>query len=169
MKKVFFLIFLVLFVVGCAKKEVAIDEAPKVQQEEEPVQENVAKAPEPKKKDILQDGTVVGSVYFAYDQYNIPPSMSDVIDSSVEKINENPDMNVVVEGNTDEFGSDEYNFALSNKRAMAVQSALITRGISKNKISILSLGKTKPVCTEKREECYQKNRRGDIRLIKANK
>lgn len=164
MKKLIFSVFILLFIFGCAKKEIAINEEPIVQ--EEPIETNIVEVQEPEPKPLLEDGTIVGSIYFDYDKFDVRQDMMETLEEAVTKINDNAEMNIVIEGNTDEFGSDEYNFALSNKRALAVKSALITRGIDKNKISVLSFGKTKPVCSDKTDECYQKNRRGDIRLIK---
>ncbi|MCE3037855.1 peptidoglycan-associated lipoprotein Pal [Helicobacter anatolicus] len=165
MKKIIFSLFVVLFIVGCAKKEIAINEE-SAMVEEEPIETNIAEVQEVEKKDVVEDGSIIGSIYFDYDKFDIRQDMVETLDDSVEKINDNPEMSIVIEGNTDEFGSDEYNFALSNRRALAVQKALNTRGVAKDKISIVSFGKTKPVCMDKSEECYQKNRRGDIRLIK---
>lgn len=155
---------MILFV-GCAKKAIVEDSNAFVQ--EETIQPNVVEAPEellePKK--TLEDGTVIASIFFDFDKFEIRADMQENIDKSIEVINENSDMNILIEGNTDEFGSDEYNFALGNKRALAVKTALVTRGVDKTKIKVVSLGKTKPLCSEKTAECYQKNRRGDIRLL----
>ena len=166
-RRVLFSVCVVLLIVGCAKKEISTDENSMVTQEEN-IQPNVVSAPEEpeEEKKTLEDGTIIGSVYFDFDKFSIKPDMQSVIDESISTINENSEMKVLIEGNTDEFGSDEYNFALGNKRALAVKSALVLRGVDKDAIQVVSLGKTKPICTDKTPECYQKNRRGDIRLVK---
>lgn len=166
-KRILFSICIVLLIVGCAQKDISNDGNGIVTQEES-IQPSVASAPEEPEegKKNIEDGTIIGSVYFDFDKFNIKPDMQGVIDESVVIIKENSEMKVLIEGNTDEFGSDEYNFALGNKRALAVKAALVLRGVDKNIIQVVSLGKTKPVCTAKTPECYQKNRRADIRLIK---
>jgi peptidoglycan-associated lipoprotein len=73
---------------------------------------------------------------------------------------------IKLEGNTDEFGSDEYNVALGLKRARAVKNTLIGYGIPANKISLVSLGEGNPICGAKTESCYKKNRRVDHKLLK---
>ncbi len=157
---------MVILFLGCANKAIISDDNALV--DEETIRPNMVEAPEetPEPKKMLEDGSIIGSVLFDFDKFDIRADMQAVLESSVSLIEENPDMKVLIEGNTDEFGSDEYNFALGNRRALAVKTALITRGIDKADIDVVSLGKTKPVCVEKTVECYQKNRRGDIRLLK---
>lgn len=157
-----FSIFVLL--TGCAKKEIANTD--NVVTEEEAIEPNIVEPEALEEK--LEDGTIVGSIYFDFDKYEIRADMQDTLDQATKTINDNSEMNVLVEGNTDEFGSDEYNFALGNKRALVVKTALITRGIDKDRIQVISLGKSKPICEEKSNECYQKNRRGDIRLTKQS-
>ncbi|RDU74669.1 peptidoglycan-associated lipoprotein Pal [Helicobacter anseris] len=164
MKKVFFSFLVVLLFAGCAKKAIMGDSDAF---EEEAIQPNVVEALEEplETKKALADGTVIASIFFDFDKFEIRSDMQSEIDKSVDIAKENDEMKILIEGNTDEFGSDEYNFALGNKRALAVKTALITRGVDKKKMQIVSFGKTKPLCTEKTNECYQKNRRGDIRLL----
>jgi len=71
---------------------------------------------------------------------------------------------IKVEGNCDEFGSDEYNFALGLKRANAVKAALVNGGVNADTISMTSLGESNPICLEKTQECWAKNRRVDFKL-----
>lgn len=163
-------IFAVLLIAGCAQKDVTVSDSGTAEQES--IQNNVAdvpakeEAPQPDQEvQKVSSGTVVGSVYFDFDKFNIKPDMENVIDESSQKIKD-ADMNVLIEGNTDEFGSDEYNYALGTKRALSVKSALIIKGIAKNKIKVISFGESKPVCQEKTKSCYQKNRRADIKLVK---
>ncbi|PAF48441.1 hypothetical protein BKH46_00575 [Helicobacter sp. 12S02634-8] len=161
-------IFAVLLVAGCAQKEVSVSNAGSTEQEK--IQDNIAPAPqEPEQAEQapeeIPSGTIVGSVYFDFDKFNIKPDMENAVDESAQKIKDT-DMNVLIEGNTDEFGSDEYNYALGTKRALSVKSALVVKGISKDKIKVVSFGESKPICHEQTKACYQKNRRADIKLVK---
>ena len=90
--------------------------------------------------------------------------MQSVVDAAASNIGSRANYQVVIEGNTDEFGTDEYNYALGTKRAIAVREALVVKGINKDGIRVVSFGESKPVCTDKTKECYQKNRCSDIRL-----
>ena len=67
-----------------------------------------------------------------------------------------------IEGHTDERGSDEYNLALGDKRAQAVEEFFETMGIPMAQLTVISYGKEKPVCTEQSEDCWQKNRRAHV-------
>ncbi|MCU0584256.1 MAG: OmpA family protein, partial [Syntrophales bacterium] len=69
---------------------------------------------------------------------------------------------VVVEGNCDERGTNEYNMALGQRRADAAAKYLMDLGIAKDRVSTVSYGEEKPVCKDANEACWSKNRRGDF-------
>jgi len=73
-----------------------------------------------------------------------------------------PTQKLVIEGHCDERGSDEYNMALGDRRARAAEEFLVTMGVSSNQLTVISFGKDRPVCTDKTEECYQRNRRAHL-------
>lgn len=106
------------------------------------------------------------SVYFRFDQFIIEgESNINAIKRNVAKIN--GDINEVrVEGNTDEWGSDEYNYALALKRAASVKDALVANNVPESKIRLVSYGESKPKCLEKTKECWRENRRADFVLVK---
>ena len=107
------------------------------------------------------------TIYFAFDKYDITPEMQERIDAAAElgKKDIAKSLSVKLEGNCDEWGSDEYNFALGLKRAEAVKKALVADGIEANRISMVSYGESNPVCTEHTKECWAKNRRVNFKLI----
>lgn len=106
------------------------------------------------------------TVYFAFDKFNILANMQEKISNAVTASKKFPaDFNIKLEGNCDEWGSDEYNFALGLKRADAVKKSLIAEGIDANRISMVSYGENNPVCTDKTKECWAKNRRVDFKLL----
>ena len=73
-----------------------------------------------------------------------------------------PSQKLLIEGHADERGSEEYNMALGDRRAKAAQEFLASMGIPDNQLQIISYGKDRPVCTDKNEECWQKNRRAHL-------
>jgi len=108
----------------------------------------------------------VPTIYFAFDKYNITPEMQEKIDAAVELgNNEGSDYKVKLEGNCDEWGSDEYNFALGLRRANAVKKALVADGIDASRISMVSYGKSNPVCNAHTKECWAKNRRVNFKVL----
>lgn len=103
----------------------------------------------------------ITSIYFDYDKFDIRDDMHDPLKTN-GALSKNKTLKL--EGNCDEFGSDEYNFALGLKRANAVKAALIDQGLSADSISMTSLGEGNPACAEKTQECWAKNRRVDFKL-----
>jgi peptidoglycan-associated lipoprotein len=73
-----------------------------------------------------------------------------------------PSQKLIVEGDTDERGSAEYNLALGDKRAHSAEQFLISMGIPQNQLTVVSYGKERPVCEDHDESCWQKNRRAHI-------
>lgn len=110
----------------------------------------------------------LSSIYFDFNKYSIKDDMQNRITSDVKLLNspENINANILLEGNCDELGSEQYNYNLGLKRANSVKSSLISLGINKNRIFVNSLGKTKPICQANSDKCHQKNRRVDLKLVK---
>ena len=109
------------------------------------------------------------NIYFDVDQYTITPDNLYIISDNARKIRKYivNGAKVKIEGNCDETGSDEYNYALGLKRAKSAKEALINRGIKPSAITIVSLGESNPECTlDDSPECYAKNRRVEFKLIK---
>ena len=105
-------------------------------------------------------------IYFAFDKFNIDTEMQDKITTAAKLgKGEASSYNVKLEGNCDEWGSDEYNFALGLKRADAVKKALVAEGIEASRISMVSYGESNPVCSDKTQECWSKNRRVDFNIL----
>ena len=110
------------------------------------------------------DGFV--SVYFDFDGYTIPPSMEKRVSHDASKLQNVAAGKVKLEGNCDEFGTDEYNYALGLKRAKAVKDALRDKGVNTSNVVMVSFGESSPVCSEPSDECYAQNRRVDLRLVR---
>ena len=105
------------------------------------------------------------SIYFKFDDYSIASDMQDNMNTNVS-VAMSASSKVKIEGNCDEFGTDEYNYALGLKRAKAVKDSLAAQGVDSSKIVMVSFGESSPVCGEATERCYEQNRRVDIRLVK---
>ena len=97
-------------------------------------------------------------VYFAYDQYTLTPEASAVLDSQAQWLGRYPAVTVRVEGNADERGTREYNFALAGRRAQAVKDYLTQHGVSAGRLTTISYGKERPIDTSGSEEGLAKNR-----------
>jgi OOP family OmpA-OmpF porin len=102
------------------------------------------------------------AVYFDFDKYLIKPDGREAIKRNAEWLQKNPAKKVVVEGNCDERGTNEYNMALGQRRADAAAKYLMDLGIAKDRVGTVSYGEEKPVCKDANEACWSKNRRGDF-------
>ena len=108
----------------------------------------------------------VANIYFGFDKYDLAGENKDNAVSNASKLSAlNSDTTIKVSGNTDEWGSDEYNYALGLKRANSVKDVLVANGVTAN-VSLVSLGESSPVCTEKTKACWSKNRRVEHDLSK---
>jgi peptidoglycan-associated lipoprotein len=105
-------------------------------------------------------GQTVKDVYFDYDKSDIRSDQQAAIQSDAQFLNQHSNINFTVEGHCDSRGSTEYNLALGDQRASSVKSALVSAGLSANRVKIISYGKEKPFCMEENESCWQQNRRG---------
>jgi len=105
------------------------------------------------------------SIYFAFDKYGISSNMENNMRTNI-KVSSSTSSKIKIEGNCDEFGTDEYNYALGLKRAKSVKDGLVSAGISPSKIVMVSLGESSPICKTSDSACYEKNRRVDLRLVR---
>ena len=102
----------------------------------------------------------VKDVFFDYDSYDITQQYQQVLSADVRFLQQHPDMKFTIEGHCDERGSTEYNpGARHDNRANSTKQALISLGISADRIRTISYGKEKPFCTESNESCWAQNRR----------
>jgi peptidoglycan-associated lipoprotein len=101
----------------------------------------------------------VKEIYFDFDSYVLIPSARQILKGNSEWLRKHPSVMVEVEGHADDRGTGEYNLALGSKRAQVVMEYLSALGISSNRLSTVSYGEELPVCREKTEECWQRNRR----------
>ncbi|AKD37870.1 hypothetical protein I926_02710 [Pasteurella multocida subsp. multocida OH4807] len=99
------------------------------------------------------------TVYFGFDKYNIEGEYVQILDAHAAFLNAMPATKVVVEGNTDERGTPEYNIALGQRRADAVQNYLSAKGVQAGQVSTVSYGEEKPAVLGHDEAAYSKNRR----------
>lgn len=106
------------------------------------------------------------TVMFDFDKFNIRPDMQENVSGNAKLANtEAADYSIKLEGNCDEWGSDEYNYALGLKRANSVKTEMINSGVDANRITMVSYGESNPACTDKTRECWSQNRRVDFKLL----
>ena len=97
--------------------------------------------------------------------YGLSESPSLLLNNIAKFMMKHPDVNVRIEGNCDERGTEEYNLALGLKRAKAAKQYLISKGISQDRIDIISYGEDKPLVSEHNEYAWAKNRRDHFSVL----
>ncbi len=100
------------------------------------------------------------NVYFDYDKAELKKESLSALKRFVKFLNKETEYKLLIEGHTDESGSDDYNMELSAKRANAVKEFLLSNGIDNKRLNVIAFGKSKPISVESRE-----NRRVSFRLI----
>jgi peptidoglycan-associated lipoprotein len=103
-------------------------------------------------------------VHFEYDKSTVMDSDKPVLEGIAAFLKNYPQANVAIDGNCDERGTVEYNLALGERRAHAALDYLVSLGVPAARLSAISFGKEKPVCTESAESCWSQNRRAHFSL-----
>ena len=187
MKKVLYIsaVAAMLMLSGCSQKEPAIDatEETAVTEEVAPAvttetvaQEEIAVVDETAVSDVVESDTSemtlsalegkMQTVNFDFDKFNIRPDMEDRVAANTQLAKGDASAYMIkLEGNCDEWGSDEYNYALGLRRANTIKSAMTAEGVDEKRITMVSYGESNPVCTDKTKDCWAQNRRVDFKLL----
>jgi peptidoglycan-associated lipoprotein len=102
------------------------------------------------------------NIYFDYDSYVVKTEHRALVEAHAKYLQANRSARVVVQGNTDERGTREYNIALGQKRADAIKKMMLLLGATEAQIETVSFGKEKPRNPGNGENAWAENRRGDI-------
>lgn len=102
------------------------------------------------------------SVFFDFDKYDIKDEFKPLIEAHAKYLRENGAAKMLIQGNTDERGSREYNIALGQRRSEAVKRMLLLLGGREDQIEAVSLGEEKPRAPGHDEAAWTQNRRGDM-------
>jgi len=102
------------------------------------------------------------SIYYDYDKYDIKDDYKPMVEAHAVYLREHGGTKMLIQGNTDERGSREYNIALGQRRAEGVKRMLQLLGVREEQVEAVSLGEEKPKETGHAEEAWQRNRRSDM-------
>lgn len=102
------------------------------------------------------------SVYFDYDKYDVKTEYTELVTAHAKFLAGNRQFKMLIQGNTDDRGSREYNLALGQKRADAVKKMLVMLGAREDQVESVSLGEEKPKAEGANEAAWAQNRRGDM-------
>ena len=102
------------------------------------------------------------SVYFDFDSSSVKDEFKPVVTAHAKYLNDNRGRKIVIQGNTDERGSREYNLALGQRRSDSVKKMMQLLGVSDAQVETVSFGEEKPRASGSDEGAYAENRRSDI-------
>jgi peptidoglycan-associated lipoprotein len=102
------------------------------------------------------------SIYYDLDKFDVRDEYRPLVEAHAKYLRENPGTRILIQGNTDERGSREYNVGLGQRRSDGVKRMLILLGAKENQIESVSLGEEKPQAEGQGEDAWSKNRRSDI-------
>ena len=126
--------------------------------QEEPV---VAEIPRPTHDQIRRQ---LQTVFFAFDQYDLSAEGRRTLQANYNVLRDNESFDVIIEGHCDERGTIEYNLALGEKRAAAVRDYLVSLGLSRSRLRIVSYGEERPEDSSHAESAWAKNRRAAFEI-----
>ena len=102
------------------------------------------------------------SVYFDFNEYTVQTKYQKTLSAHASYLKANPKQKIIIQGNTDERGTAEYNLALGQRRSDAVRKSLNLMGVSDDQMEAVSFGKEKPKAEGDNEAAWAENRRADI-------
>lgn len=102
-------------------------------------------------------------INFEFDQYTLSAEAQEMLVSNAAYIQANPGQKIRIEGYCDERGSDEYNLALAQRRALAAKNFLVSLGVDPLVLSVISYGEELPLDPTASEEAYALNRRAEFK------
>ena len=113
-----------------------------------------------------RDALAAQTVYFELDRSEIHPDDLGKVEAVAGILAQDAQNKVMIEGHCDERGTEEYNRALGERRALSVRDALVGLGVSADRVRTMSLGEDRPADTGLDDAAFARNRRGEFVLLK---
>ena len=116
-------------------------------------------------KSVLTDpGSILSrrSIYYDYDKFDVKDQYKDLVEAHARYLREHPGTKMLIQGNTDERGSREYNVSLGQRRSDGVKRMMLLLGAREDQIESVSLGEEKPKSEAHEESAWSQNRRSDL-------
>ena len=102
------------------------------------------------------------TVFFPFDSFTLEQKSRAALKANAEILKKNENLHIQIEGHCDQRGGIQYNIALGEKRAHATMKYMVDLGVSASRMTVISLGKEKPLDPGTSDEAYAKNRRANF-------
>ena len=110
------------------------------------------------------DNSMFHTIYFDFDKSDLRPDAREGLQANASYLKSNSNVQVTIEGNCDERGSNEYNLALGKRRAEAAYTYLVDLGVESSRMTTVSYGEEKPAVEGHNELAWAKNRRDEFKV-----
>ena len=150
MKKVLVLAIGMLLVASCSKKDVVTEKS-----------ESSYIGYGASGSDAGQAGDLK-TINFDFDKSTLSTEAKTILKANAEWLKKNPKVSIQIEGHCDSRGTIEYNLALGEKRAITVKKYILALGVKKDRLSVISYGKERPLVKEDNDAAWAKNRRANF-------
>ncbi len=147
---------------GQTEEVVVVKEAPKVVVVEGVEAE--AEAAAARQAALISDFENV-NIYFDFDRSNLKPESQEILKEKANFLRANPSYSILIAGNCDERGTEEYNLALGERRAMSAKNFLVALGISPDRLKTISYGELRPADPANNPVAWALNRRDTFKLF----
>lgn len=151
---------------GCAKKQVVTEPTDSPQEviviETGISEEEIAAAARAEAQQVITDTRV----YFAFDKYDLNAEAKAKLREKAVAMQRFPNIRVLIAGNCDDRGTQEYNLALGERRARAALDYMVQLGVNPSQIEIISYGKERPLNDANNEAAWAENRRDDFIILR---
>jgi peptidoglycan-associated lipoprotein len=107
------------------------------------------------------------TIYFDFDKYDIRPADAKLLDGNATWLKSNGDNLLLIEGHCDERGTNEYNLALGERRALSVRRYLVSLGVNPDRVHTISYGEERPLDPAHTDAAWAMNRRGEFKVTAA--
>jgi len=150
MKKILVLAMGMLLVASCSKKDVITEKS-----------ESSYIGYGASGSDAGQAGDLK-TINFDFDKSTLSTEAKTILKANAEWLKKNPKVSIQIEGHCDSRGTIEYNLALGEKRAIIVKKYIMALGVKKDRLSVISYGKERPLVKDDNEAAWTKNRRANF-------
>ena len=116
----------------------------------------------------INETGVLKTIYFDYDQSGIRPDQRATLQANAQFLRNNSNFRLVIAGHCDERGTRDYNMALGERRASATMQYLVSLGVPRDRVDIISYGEETPAATGNNESAWAQNRRAQFQAVEGN-
>ena len=110
--------------------------------------------------------TSLKDIHFKFDKYDLDSDSKRILQGNAEFLKSNQDLQVEIQGHSDERGTNNYNIALGERRAHSTKKYLVSQGVDSSNVNVISYGEEKPFCFSSDETCWFQNRRAHFMVSK---